>query len=547
MSVDSGYMSVLKKYQVSSTGVFGFLIACTLGVLFVFRYFPPGFLDGSSSYWLTESDDVTQYIAGFNAYFHSPWKFPLLSFDSLNYPEGTRATFVDIIPIYAFLLKLFLPMSTPTFNPFGYWVGLVFLLQSCCGWWVLRELNIKSWAALISFIVVLLYMPALLSRLGHISLMSHWIILAALALYIRGYKEERLSVIGWTVLFFIAFYVNVYLFVMALAVYSCSVLVSYKQISVVSIVRSIIPLCPIVLSVFIFIFPIPMGQVSTEWGFGYYSMNLLAPITGSAFFSIPDASMPGQFEGFNYLGLGVIAAFIASFVYLRRDGWGVVVRHRFLSLLMLLFTVYALSNLVYIGVHQLFVINYPPFMTTLTSQFRASGRFFWPVGYAIVIFSFLMLYRKLSPARFYLVMMLLVLVQFADVAMARHNFVAGMSRPYSPILSTKLWEGEIGRDVKYLYFYPKFRCGKMDSLTTLMPVMKYAAMHNLKLNTGYIARHQPPCDEESLINEISNSEKGKSAFIFVKSEFVDLKHVYRLLPNALKTQCAEIDFAFVCH
>jgi len=121
-------MKKIMQEAFTPSGLFGLLLSVLLGWFFLNLTFETGFLRGISSYWLSEVDDITQYIAGFNMYFTAPWSFPILAFDDLNYPKGTRATFVDIIPIYAFLLKLFVPDSFYPFNPYGYWIALCFVL-----------------------------------------------------------------------------------------------------------------------------------------------------------------------------------------------------------------------------------------------------------------------------------------------------------------------------------------------------------------------------------------------------------------------------------
>ncbi len=530
----------------SSTGPLGLLVAMTIAAVFIYRYFPEGFIAGTSSYWLSETEDVTQYIAGFNAYFHAPLKFPLLAFDSFNYPVGTRATFVDIIPIYSLVLKLLLPSGLAPFNPFGYWVALAFLLQSVAGWWILRELNVRSWSTLVCCTVLLVCFPALMARLGHISLMSHWILLMSIALYIRSNRLRQFATLGWCLILVVSINVHAYLFVMALMLYLCSALTSLNTLTRRSVLRIAIPFGVLALTMAVALLPMPMGQVSPEWGFGYYSMNLLAPITGGTYVTIPDAMMPGQYEGFNYLGLGVIISFIYALIHLRREGWASIKRHRFMAIVLALFACYALSDSIYMGTRQIAILNYPDFMKVLTSQFRASGRFFWPVGYIILIFSVLTLYRTL-PGKFLIpVMLVLLVVQVSDLKTQRANFKAGLNRPYAPLLTKPAWDAQIGKDVRYVYYYPKFRCGKADTLTTLIPMMNYASMHNLKMNTGYIARHQPPCDENSLKSEIAGADIDHSVFVFVKSEFGDVANVKRLLPDTESAQCNNVDFAMIC-
>ncbi|MEE5104787.1 DUF6311 domain-containing protein [Pseudomonas alliivorans] len=534
-------------FKLESTGRAGFAVALAIGLCFVWRYFPAGFVAGTSSYWSTEVDDVTQYFAGFNAFFSAPFSYPLLAFDSINYPQGTRVTFVDAIPLYALLLKLFVPSSFAPFNPFGVWVALAFIGQAVCAWWILRELQIKSWLALLALTVCFVTFPALTTRLGHISLMSHWIILCALALYIRCRRTSEPQRWGWSVLLVAAFYINLYLLVMASCIYVVSCLYNPQKFKPAQLVRALIPFLIIGVSLFLTIFPMTMGNVAPETGFGIYSMNLLSPFHGGNYFRFPDPEMPGQYEGFNYLGLGVLLAFFLSLVLNRKAAVSSFYQHRALTWLMVLFTAYALSNLVYYGVHLVVTINYPSFMDRITSQFRASGRFFWPVGYCVVIFAFATLHRKLSPWLFALCMIILVPLQISDLSDRRHQLYGTLNRPAAPVLTQSAWNEQFTGDIKYLYFFPKFRCGRADLvLNTLMPTMRYAAVHNLKINTGYVARANSVCGNENVKNEIVASSKDQSLYVFVKGDFPQVDQVKAFFPATQQPVCKEVDFAHIC-
>ncbi|POP74246.1 DUF6311 domain-containing protein [Pseudomonas syringae] len=534
-------------FKLDSTGRAGLAVALAIGFLFVWRYFPAGFVAGTSSYWSTEVDDVTQYFAGFNAFFKAPFSYPLLAFDSINYPQGTRVTFVDAIPLYALLLKLFVPASFAPFNPFGVWVALAFIGQAVCAWWILRELQIKSWLALLALVVCLLTFPALTTRLGHISLMSHWIILCALALYIRCRRTSEPQRWGWSLLLVAAFYINIYLFVMASAIYVVSCLCNTDKFKPAQIVRALIPFLIIGVSLFLTIFPMERVEVAPETGFGIYSMNLLSPFHGGNYFKFPDPEMPGQYEGFNYLGLGVLLAFAVALVLNSKAAVSRFSQHRALTWLMVLFTVYALSNLVYYGTHLVVTINYPLFMDRITSQFRASGRFFWPVGYCVVIFTFATLHRKLSPWVFAACMIILVPLQVSDLSDRRHQLYATAKRPAAPVLTQAAWDQQFTGDIKYLYFFPKFRCGRSDLvLNTLMPTMRYAAVHDLKINTGYVARVNSVCGVEGAKSEIAASAPNQSLYVFVKGDFPQVEQVKALFPANQQPTCTEVDFAHIC-
>lgn len=534
-------------FKLESTGRAGFAVALAIGLLFVWRYFPPGFVAGTSSYWLTEVDDVTQYFAGFNAFFQAPFSYPLLAFDSINYPQGTRATFVDAIPLYALLLKVLVPSSFAPFNPFGVWVALSFIGQALCGWWILRELQVKSWMALLALTVCLLTFPALTTRLGHISLMSHWILLSALALYVRSRRYADGQRFGWALLMVSAFYINIYLCVMASAIYVVSCLCTPNRFKPAEIARALIPFVIIGLSLFITIFPMERVAVAPETGFGIYSMNLLSPFTGGKLLASGVWEMPGQYEGFNYLGLGVLLTLVAALAINLKMSAHVFSRHAGLALLMVLFTAYALSNVIYYGTHEIITITYPAFMEGVTSQFRASGRFFWPVGYCVVIFAIVMLYRAFGTWGFAAWMLVLIVLQINDLSTLRHRLVDTAKRPAAAVLNQKAWDQQMDEHIKYLYFFPKFRCGRADMvLNTLMPTMRYAVLHGLKINTGYVARANSTCAIESTQAEIANSPQANTVYVFVKGDFPEVEQAKAMFPADKQPVCNEIDFAHIC-
>ena len=529
-----------------STGKAGFAFALVFGLCFVLRYFPIDFILGTNSYWLTEVDDVTQYFAGFNAFFTAPFSYPLLAFDGINYPQGTRATFVDAIPLYAFLLKVFVPKSFAPFNPFGIWIGLCFVAQAVCAWWILRELCVRSWLALAALVVCLTTMPEFTSRIAHVSLMSQWIVLCALAMYFRCRRTEQAHHVAWSVLLVAGFYVNVYLFVMASAIYVASCLGSPQRFKPGYGLRACAPFLILAASLLITIFPLGAATVAKEGGFGVFSMNLLSPLHGGRHVHFPNPEMPGQGEGFNYLGLGVLLAFALSFVLNARSANGVFARHKALTWLMALFAVYALSNEIYLGTTHLVSLTYPGVLDIITTQFRASGRFFWPVGFCIVIFSIVFLYRRLSAGLFALAMLALLALQVHDLAPYRGLLVAVANRPAAAVLTQPTWDQQATPDVQYLYFFPKFKCGREDVLQTLMPTMRYAAVHNIKINTGYVSRSSANCSVESTQAEIAGSDATHSLYVFNTGDFPEVDRVKQLFPADRQPECKVIDFAHVC-
>lgn len=535
------------SFKLDSTGRAGLAFAVAFGLFFVLRHFPLDFILGTNAYWQTEVEDVTQYFAGFNAFFNAPFSYPLLAFDSINYPQGTRATFVDAIPLYAFLLKVFVPKSFAPFNPFGVWIAGCFIAQAVCAWWILRELKVRSWLALAAAVVCLVSMPEFTSRIAHVSLMSQWIVLCALAMYVRCRRTGLPHGWAWGVLLVAGFYVNIYLFAMASAIYVASYLGRTDRFALASMARALVPFVVIGVSLFLTIFPMGGGAVAKEGGFGVFSMNLLSPLHGGKYLHFPNPEMPGQGEGFNYLGMGVLLAFALCLVLKRNDVDDTFSRHKALTWLMVLFTVYALSNEIYLGTSHLVSIDYPSILKPITSQFRASGRFFWPVGFCIVIFSIAYLYRRLGTKLFAACMLAMLIVQIIDLSAFRRLLVAVANRPAEVVLNQAAWNEQVADNTQYLYFFPKFKCGRGDQvLQTLMPTMRYAAVHNIKINTGYVSRVSSDCSTESTQADIAASDFSSSVYVFNTGDFPQVEQLKQLFPYNRQPECKVLDFAQVC-
>lgn len=527
-----------------STGWCGLLLAISMSLVFVWWTFGWDFIQGTSTYWQSQIDDVAQYIAGFNLFFLAPWQFPLTAFDSLNYPQGTRLTFVDAIPLFSVALKILLPTSVGQFNPFGLYVSLCFVLQGIGAWWIARELRVRSWLFLVGLTLILLFFPALLARISHISLMSHWVLLFAIALSIRGYQHKNLPVWGWSALLIAAFYVNIYLFVMASSLLFASLFGLGRLVRPADFLAVALPFALLFLTALLMLLPLPISQVSREAGFGNFSMNLLAPFSGGAI--IPHAKVaPGQYEGFNYLGLGVLAVLFWACLDRRRSKlWDEIKRHKSFVVLMLMLTLYALSNHIFFGEKEVLVLDYPSITAGITSQFRASGRFFWPVGYALCIFALWMLYRGFRGGKFVVVCGLVLIVQMIDVSKDYRDLKHRLERQSLTVLDYTLWDAELKGRAEALYFYPKFKCGKSPVFDTLLPVMRYTADRNLKLNTGYIARYTPQCDD--VRDEIAHSDLNRSAYIFSRNEYSSLSVLTSFFPGGAETACKEVQFAYIC-
>jgi hypothetical protein len=544
----------------TSGGVFGWFTALALTALYIYWLFPANFIRGTHPYWGAQNQDITQYIAGFEAYFREPWHWPLWRIESLNWPFGTLTTFVDAIPLYAAILKALAPQTWLNPNPFGYWVALCLLLQASGAWWVLREAQVRSWVALLSLTILLITFPAWLYRMGHISLLSHWLIVFAVALILRGERTKRFPAWAWTALLISALFINIYLFCMVALL--CVAPALHRACTK--------PLAPFLywalataaftgLCIWVFMWPLPAATGQVDFGFGVYSLNLLSPFVGGQWFShIPNAfSAEQHFEGFNYLGLGLMPLIaIAACIKMGRlilgtHGVSAGMRigmppstNTLLLILLLMMTVYALSNQLYWGSHLIYQWDVPLWAQKITGQLRASGRFFWPVAYALTIYSVILIARSFDAKKRMLIFSSALVLQILDLQpyFAQLNNITPGANPI--VIDFTQWQKQLPSQAKTLYFYPKMKCAQhSQAIDTLLPVMRFASHTQRALNTGYLARYNPVCGQER--DEIAQSNAAHSAYIFVKAEYL-ANTITSLFPASWHVQCIPQDFASVC-
>ena len=545
LSICEEMLLPVEQRTFSSQGLPGLFVVLALTGAYFFGFFSLDFLLGRSSFWLAENQDITQYRAGFNAFFAEPWHWPLLRIDSLNYPRGTLVTFVDGIPLFSLLLKVLVPKSFFPFNPFGWWVGLCYLLQGVGAWWILREARLRSWTALAGLTLLLLMSPALTFRLGHTSLMAHWLILFGFALYIRSGRLKRPSMMGWSLLLLGAFYSNIYLCAMCFVLFCADLLRFWKALSLGRLfLFGAFPFLLIFSTALVTMYPLPPGSGAGGGGFGFYSMNLIAPFSGGHFLpcSLP-LGTAGQGEGYNYLGLGVLLLVLGAGIFRLRKDRGFFFRHGVLLFFLWVAFLYALSHKIYFGDLLLWHYPFPSFLEPVTGAFRVSGRFFWIVGYGAVLFGVLTLGRLLSKSLFALLMGACLFLQWADLEPVRNHLYSMVHRPATEHMNYSSWDAFLGEHVEVLFFFPDFLRSKNPSFDSLLPAMLYASERKLNITTGYIARYQPLDLDPA--TAVAGSDPARTAYVFVREEFPHLEQVRSFFDPGLRLEWAELDFAWV--
>lgn len=299
-----------------------------IGVLACLLIAGSAMLEPGNVNWLTQGDLAQSYL-GWAFYRHAPWSLPFGANPLYGAGLHTSVYYSDSIPVLAMVLKPWSSWLPATFQYFGLWVMACFVLQA---WFAWRLLGLVAHNAVTKGLGVLFFVfaPPMLMRLGgHMALTGHWIVLAALYLCLR--PGRRRQALYWVLLLAVAIMVHAYLFAIAAAVWSADVVQRFRVAEQEAANLRVKALLPEV-------FCVAVVVVSAAWmaglfmvsghgaqadGFGYYKMNVLAPVNGSGWshvgLNFPEAA--GEYEGFNYFGLGGLALILlaAAIAVVRRQ------------------------------------------------------------------------------------------------------------------------------------------------------------------------------------------------------------------------------------
>jgi len=352
--------------------------------------------------WLLQGD-WGAHVIGWNAFRHDDWRWPLGSTRLLASPTGATVTYTDSNPLLCLLLKPFAALLPTPFQFTGLWLLSCILLQFAAAWMLLRPHVPDRWLRLIGAALFTLT-PTLLNRMGHADLCAHWLILLALHLFINVRNKVRRD-LGYAAVLTASALVHPYLLLMVAAIWASDVLRRGARAMSAEGLAGLLVLAA--RSAAVAAAPLAAlwatgalsGYQGDAGGFGFYSMALDAlynPGRAGVSRLLPTAPQgDGQyFEGFQYLGAGLLVAVLAAAATLatsagrarlRRMGWLAWLAPALVVLLAL-----ALSDHVQLHGHAVGRLSYKWIPFHLTSTFRSSGRLFWPCAYVLILVSLLL-------------------------------------------------------------------------------------------------------------------------------------------------------------
>lgn len=401
------------------------VVAFGMGVALVFSIFPSEMLLDRWAWWGRTTGDAAMNTIGYLSFAHDAWRWPITMTTLLN-PPGANVFYADAVPAAALMGKLIYTISGTLPLYLGRWIVLGYGMQAYVSWLLFRQIGLRPAAALVPAFLILLT-PAFLWRSGgHYALMAHWLILSAILFYLRAVKVAgRGELYAEAVAMGSVLAVNPYLLAMSAPVFLAGVAEAARRKRIPwSTAMTITGVTITVVMTWAFVFGL-VGQgrdLPLGGGFGIYSMNLASPFIPQlssipGFDRIVDYT-GGQLEGFNYLGCGVLLLVVGMVVLRSKTVKAVIVRHPVLVILLVGYTLYAASSKLYIGSWHIGDIEYEklPGLHTVTQVFIGSGRFFWPVGYVIVVTMVAVIWSTFALRIALLGISTAVLIQWIDIA-----------------------------------------------------------------------------------------------------------------------------------
>ncbi len=474
-----------------------YVLALFLGLAYTAWLFPRRLLFPVNYYDMAAVDDTADHIIGQRYFLLDRWEWPPLRAHLLRWPRGTNIALTDSIPLLAIPGKIVKRILPPGFHSIFWFLAVAWCLQPVAAVYALRSTGEKRLLPSLSVAFIALSMPTLFYRsvMGHEALCGHFLVLVAIGTYFRILRGSRVAMwAGPPALLIAGLLVHPYLMAMVAAVLVAAPISCLVRRERLCLQASAALLTAIAISGGLALLLGYTEEAGGGWGYGYYSMNLLAPVypAGSTlipFFPTLIDATGGQYEGYQYLGVGALMLCLVALICVCiRVPKRVCARHSGLIVTCAGLTVFALSNYVYNNTFLVFHIENVP---QILQSFRSSGRFFWPVAYLLILGSIAMVTRRLPTKVSAAILLIAASLQFADTTALRNKFRDHLRKPERWYIDRERLGPLMERSAR-LTVWPRYECrGNVVWDPQYLQVLLLASRYGLRTNTAYTANPRP--------------------------------------------------------
>jgi hypothetical protein len=514
---------------------------------------PTDFIIGHAGFWRQPKHDFFAYLIGWHYFLADSWRLPLLDVPAMGYPEGGNLIYSDGLPVAQLISKAIQSVSGWAINPFGWWVFLTYLLQGGMAARLGRAAGIRTPIGWIAAAILATASVPFMTRIFHVALSSHFLILWALSLYFEDTRDQHLSVVEHFCLGALTLLTNAYLFAMVGAIQAITIVVVWRRKrgstrQLVQVVLGAATLFALAILIGYGRFVAHPSAIRAS-GFGVHSWNpatlvLPPPSHWDYLAGLPRVSVPEQLEGESYLGMGALLVLVTVCVARPLPAIRSMRRHWLLASLLLIFVLYASSNRIFLGTHLLLEVPLPLIADHLVGFFRASGRFIWVPLYALVVLSTAALLRWLPRGIAIPVVVIACALQLSEMRSTVRTYrpvIAGPSDDLLDINQFRRWMTHHRR----LFQFPSFGCQPprtIDETFRELQIELLAARLNVPNNSIYTARTLKNCQTEAAWMVNAGIDDG-TLYVLKKSAVPQAPALTALAQSPF---CVDVDWGLVC-
>lgn len=482
------------------------IAAAVVSTLIFLAIFGPGVANPHDLGWMQGDAISNQY--GWHQYRNDPGRLFPVATNRASWPLSLPTTFLTGMPVADFLFKLLSPVLPAQFQYFGPMFVIGVALQGLLGSAILREATPGGRGAAYNLALVLggvLFgtAPVMIQRfyMMHISLAMHWPVLLSILIYLRSFRVPGWKTIrDFSAVVILAALIMPYVMMMSVLVYGGYIVkvIFDRSPDRPKWIYILIPLeCGVAALFALGYLGLGGPGVFAVGGFGLYSANFLTLIDPlSTHFGagiLPDLHVArfGQYEGFGYVGAGVLFLFIAGAIVAiasrrspAREGasdlWP-------LFAVVLVAYLWALSNVMVFGSYVV-EVPLPETLLNVLQNFRSSGRFIAVVIYVLMFMAIAVLLRRVRPERAALILTGAALLQIVDLAPPYAKLHRGFverdqAKTYAERFTDPAYQG-LGKNHDTLVFLPPWQCRGWFLPQPDYPAHEFVRFENLVMDSN---------------------------------------------------------------
>jgi len=506
------------------------LIAILIGAVSFHQVVGIGVLDFSNILWLTTSSDTfTQYL-GWEFFRKDAWHWPLGANPRYGLEFSSSVIFSDSIPLVSIPLKLFANLLPEVFQFAGYWLLACFILQA---YFTIKLVNLMTPGLLIpsATAILFIYAPAFLWRLHSHSLLAHWLVLLALYIYLSNEGEGIRRALKWAALLTASVLVHTY-FTGILSILWIADMAQRNRESDRDFKSRWVEVSLTLTSIGAALWAAGFFPLTTSYlsgGYGIHRFNLTSLLNpqgglhsdGDIWSRLlpPLPQGPGDYEGFSFLGLGGILAILCALPAFWKSR-PPLINQRMIPLLLacVLLSLFAISNKVGLGART-YEIWMPEILIQAVSTMRASGRFFWPVYYLMLLYALNLIVRNYDRRVASVLVCAFALAQAYDT---RPGWSA--MQPNFNLVGTE-WRNSLYREdvIQLTRNYERIRALPAENAIRDWDKITYLALKTgLPTDVTYLARANGALYKRAAVAAKSSIEEGlldRRALYFLSDEY----------------------------